>query len=158
MLTQDKLKSRLHYDPKEGVFTWLTSRRRAGALSSQGYIKITFEGRTYQAHRLAFLYMTGALPAQDVDHINCSRADNRWCNLQDVPRSLNAMNRASPNKNNGHGFRGVTVRRSKWVAVLCIKRTKQYLGIFDTPEAAHNAYESAKKKHFSAEGANLADS
>jgi hypothetical protein len=102
--------------------------------------------------------MTGAFPVQDIDHINRNRADNRWCNLQDVPRSLNAMNRATPNKNNGHGFRGVTARRDKWVAMLGIKRTRQYLGIFDTPEAAHSAYESAKKKHFSAEGANLGDS
>lgn len=48
----------------------------------------------YLAHRLAFLYMTGAFPTNQVDHINRVRNDNRFINLREVLPSDNSKNRS----------------------------------------------------------------
>lgn len=113
MLTQDRLKELLHYDPKTGVFTWLCDRggkakegTEAGVLST-GYVRIMVDGKRYLAHRLASLYVTGAWPAKMVDHENRERADNVWTNLRPATRKQNREN-GGPNKNSTSGFRGVS--------------------------------------------------
>ena len=92
MITQSELKELLNYDPATGVFTWLVSRGRvkassvAGHVHSRGYIVIMVDGRRHLAHRLAFVYMTGTFPDDQVDHINEIKADNRWINLREATR------------------------------------------------------------------------
>lgn len=90
MLTQERLKELLTYEPATGVFRWRERRGNqgggcvapgdeAGSVYKNGYRMIGVGGRRYGAHRLAFLYMTGAFPPAEVDHINGVPADNRWC-------------------------------------------------------------------------------
>lgn len=80
-VSQFDLKSLLHYDPKTGIFTWnntlktKVSGKQAGSLSKDGIV-IGINRGTFRAHRLAFIYMTGAAPSQ-VDHINLDKKDNR---------------------------------------------------------------------------------
>ena len=64
-LTQEKLKALLHYDPDTGAFTRLAGRTCGNTVrtESRGYIIVSVDGRLFRAHRLAFLYMTGELPA-----------------------------------------------------------------------------------------------
>ncbi len=81
-VTQAELKALLHYDPASGVFTWVAGQRSgcvAGAMW-KGYISVRIAGRNYQVHRLAWLYMTGEWPADEIDHKNTVRDDNRWTN------------------------------------------------------------------------------
>jgi hypothetical protein len=80
-------------------------------------MRIQINGKTYQAHRLAFLYMTGKFPPDEVDHINHEPSDNRFVNLRQVTRLENLRNQ-SLSKNNKSGFTGVSWygRYSKWVA------------------------------------------
>ena len=40
-----------------------------GSVSHNGYLRIWVKGRTMAAQRLIWLYMTGELPAGDIDHI-----------------------------------------------------------------------------------------
>ena len=97
MLTYERLRELLHYDPETGAFTWIKSTYRkgqpgtpAGCLSKRlGYILIGIDKRLYYAHRLAFLWMTKQWPEKEVDHINLDKADNRWANLRParVPRT-----------------------------------------------------------------------
>lgn len=75
-LTQSRLKELLHYDPETGVFTRRTTRGGcasgtiAGTPHVAGYRSLYVDRAHYLAHRLSFLYMTGAFPKGDVDHIN----------------------------------------------------------------------------------------
>lgn len=99
MITQEELKRLLHYNPDTGNFTWLVKRgshaaiRRAGYYhnknkykNSFGYRKIEIYDIQYFEHRLAWLYVYGLLPPDDmhIDHINGCHDDNRIVNLRVV--------------------------------------------------------------------------
>jgi hypothetical protein len=101
MLTQDYLKSILHYDPISGVFTWKVNRwvaqvgKPAGTLAHNGYRIIGIDGKRYRAHQLAVLYMTGYLPVypkDEVDHLNSEGDDNSWDNLELTNHTGNVNN------------------------------------------------------------------
>ncbi len=113
MITQDELKQLLSYDSVSGLFTWIKPQKGikvgaiAGNLSSSGYARIRINGKSYQTHRLVYLYVYGFIPTQDVDHINGNRSDNRACNLRLATRSENNQNRNMPNRNNKVGHKGI---------------------------------------------------
>ena len=152
-LTQQRLKSVLHYDPDTGLFVWLGPKPQkrhmlgcvAGSVGYQGYISIRVDGTPQQAHRLAFLYVTGEWPTGDVDHLNGRRADNRWENLRECSRSENMQN-VSLQRNNTSGHTGVTWNkgRRKWVAQICHGRTYKNLGGFTDFKVDKDAYLKAK--------------
>ena len=101
----------------------------AGNISPQGYRYLSFDGKATPAHRLAWLWVTGAWPSADVDHINRDHSDNRIENLRSVTRSVNCHNivaRASC------GEKGVTLstKRKKWEARICVNSKHIYLGTY----------------------------
>lgn len=148
MLTQERLKELLHYDPESGVFTWLHTRSVvwagdiAGTLKNDGYIVISIDGVRYGAHRLAFLYMTGSMPDVEVDHKNCVKADNRWVNLRLASRSENCLNRGMLGHNKS-GHKGVSWNSNKrrWIARAQINGKPIHIGAFKSLEEAAKAYE-----------------
>lgn len=147
MLTQEKLKELLHYNPETGIFTWISrpSNRvkigdNAGCPDKDGYILIGIAGKLYKAHRLAFLYMDGKEPECDVDHLNMVTGDNRWINLRSATRSQNNMNR----KCKGYYF---SSKQGKYRAIIQHNYKKIDLGGFDTKEEAVSAYNSAVEKY-----------
>lgn len=150
MLNQPELHKKVLYSPESGTFQHRAKTgklRPAGTLNSCGYIRIFIDKKAYLAHRLAWLYMHGSFPQNDIDHINGIRHDNRIENLRDVSRVANAHNRKRANKNNSHGRLGVYKVRHRWVAQLGIKGARRYLGIFDSAVEAENAYRAAKGAH-----------
>lgn len=154
-LTQSRLKELLHYDAATGVFTRISSNSNryksggiAGWLSNHGYITIVVDGKRYQAHRLAFLYMTGCFPMNFVDHINTIKNDNRFSNLREATRSENQRN-CGARSHNKSGLKGVYFfeERNKWVAYINLSGKKKHLGVFDSPDHASAAYQAAAKQH-----------
>lgn len=155
-LTQARLKELLHYDPETGIFTWLVIANNnkalvgtvAGSLNKPGYMMIGVDRKRYLAHRLAFLYMTGEWPSEQVDHINGERTDNRWCNLRAATEGENKHNIGGPPRTNTSGYLGVSwdKSRGKWRAHIYLRNVQHHLGRFTTPEAAHAAYLAAKDK------------
>lgn len=154
-ITQDELKKLLHYDPEAGVFTWRVNRergpRKAGKAAGRENngkgvmcIHITINGRGYQAHRLAWLYMTGEFPSDGeiVRHIDGDGLDNRWSNLIKTTR-----NRAK-SRNNKSGICGVCwfSKKVKWVAQIRINGKQKFLGYYDTIFEAACARKSAEIK------------
>jgi hypothetical protein len=55
------------------------------------------DGKLYKAARLAWLYIHGESPENQIDHINRVRDDNRLANLKDVTSSENNNNKSTNN-------------------------------------------------------------
>src|SRR5262249_27099557 len=138
-------------DPCTGEFTWLVNAGRHGRVGgaaghldeSQGYVLVGICGESYRAHRLAWFYVHGQWPPQEIDHINGNRADNRIANLRLATDAENAWN-ASRRSDNSTGYKGVSMyKNGKFMAYVHKGRKRHHLGYFDTPEAAHAAYVKA---------------
>ena len=159
MITAERLRELLNYDPETGAFTWRVRRpgrckvgSAAGSIAKKRkklYRHIELDGDAYQAHRLAWLYMTGEWPTDQVDHRNSDGLDNRWINLRAATSNENARN-AKIRSDNRHGFKGVTWHKThgKWYAQILIKGKKTFLGLHSTAEAAHAAYVKAASSAF----------
>jgi HNH endonuclease len=152
-LTQERLRELLDYDPVTGVFRRKIncgSKGRAGSVAGRirrdGYWRIHIDYGDYAAHRLAFFWMTGKWPLQDVDHINLCRTDNRWENLREASRSQNMFNSRAPSTNSS-GIKGVYRSRDKWMAGITVSGKFKNLGYFSEIEDAAAAYYAAAKKY-----------
>lgn len=150
-LTQSYLKSILDYNHEAGIFTWKVSNNRkirigdvAGCVYN-GYIRIKINNKKYQAHRLAWLYVHGKFPPEQIDHINHNRADNRIANLRSVSHQENHRNQSKTN-NNTSGFVGINwhKQRNKWRAFITVDQKHIYLGLFTDINDAISARKQAE--------------
>lgn len=160
-ITQSYLKTRLDYCPEDGTFTWKDdpenkrqnwnrkfSGTRAGSIKSGGYRAIWLFGYPWAEHRLAWLYVFGAWPEGDIDHINGNRSDNRIANLRECSRGENLQN-TRLRKDNTSGYPGVSFSKSKnrWISRIRVDGKRIWVGTFSDPDSAYNAYLKAKKIH-----------
>lgn len=154
-ITLEKLKQILRYDPISGLWIYLKSRGRckagsiAGTLATNGYILIYIDGIPYMAHRLAWFYMTGEWPKEEIDHKNNIRDSNEWENLREATRVENIANSPKFSTNNS-GYKGVYYHNGKYEAAITFNNERLYLGSFDTPQKASEAY-IAKSKELNGE-------
>lgn len=153
-LTLERLKQVVSYDAETGIFTWLkpTSNRvhagRAAKPNGRKRVTVRIDGTTYHANRLAWLYMKGGWPVGVVDHADGDPTNNRWQNLRDVPQQVNTQNIRRPHRDNKTGFQGVVRKPSgKYAANLYIGGRQTNLGLYQTPEQAHDVYVQAKRRH-----------
>jgi hypothetical protein len=156
ILTAQKVREILHYDPDTGVWTWLRPPAKnilvgsvAGTISVHGYRIITFQGVKYRSGRLAWLYMTGEWPVEEIDHDNRDKTDDRWCNLLDKSRSNNALNR-DLQVNNFSGTRGIhfDTARGLWQVQVKKDNVSHFGGRYDDyNEAVIARDELASKLH-----------
>jgi hypothetical protein len=152
----EELREVLDYNNETGKFTWTSSHYRpdlmdkeAGCLNSSGYRYIRLKGVRYPAHRLAWYYIYGVEPKEQIDHINGAKDDNRISNLREATWVENMRN-IGKRSNNTSGFKGVSLKKStkKFVAQCSVNGKSQHLGFFPTAEAAHAAYVAfATKEH-----------
>lgn len=150
-LTQQELKSALHYDAASGLFTWRLREDRtrawnrkhagqvAGYLNTNGYRYLNVNGRRYQAAHLVWLYIHGEMPPKpfEVDHHNRIRSDDRIDNLRLATKAQNTMNRGVQ-RNNTSSHKGVSwdASRKKWFAFITVNYRTIALGRFDRIEDA----------------------
>lgn len=151
MLTAERLRELLHYDPETGIFTRLMTTSanaqrdtRAGSVREGGYRYIRIDGPLYYEHRLVFLYLTGSFPEKHVDHINHNPSDNRLCNLRNVDRPQNMWNK-KVREDSATGIKGVYFdrRRNKYCADHISNKVRVRLGRFSTAKEARDAYLAA---------------
>jgi len=154
MITQKELKHRLNYIPDTGVFTWrdIKGSRRAnkiaGSINNNGYRIITIDNIGYRAHRIAWLYVYGNLPLNQIDHINGIKTDNKIGNLRDVTQNENSKN-SKIGCNNTSGFKGVEwiPSRNKWRALISSNRKKINVGSHSCKLDAIAAVMRARKEY-----------
>jgi len=163
MLTVERLRYLAHYDAETGVLSSLRARGRlkpGDALGSlkkgngrgdgSGYLCTTIDGKKYYVHRLAWYYVTGMWPTYEIDHEDTVRTNNRWSNLRDLPRAVNAQNiRTARSDNKFSGLLGVSQahqKEAKFCATIRLNGVRKHLGTFPSAEEAHQAYLSAKRK------------
>jgi hypothetical protein len=147
-MTQDELKAKLHYNPQTGIFTHLKTHRsvKTGDIaghadkSRNGYIKICINKNKYMyAHRLAFLYMWGYIPNDEVDHIDHNPGNNSWNNLRIVNHKENGKNQKQYISNTS-GITGVRQRSNgSWRARIYHQGAHIDLGTYTNKEDAINA-------------------
>lgn len=152
-VTQQDVIDQLHYDVTTGLMYWKHDRAngkvKAGDIASSiqsktGYRRVSIDSKYYAAHRLVWLMHYGTLP-ELIDHIDGNRANNILSNLRVATKQSNAANR-SKNLNNTSGYRGVVQKGSRYRATIGFKGVRYDLGMFDTAEQAHQAYESKSKE------------
>jgi hypothetical protein len=135
----ERLRGVLKYQPRKGQFVWLVKRSAtvpkgmvAGTLKESGHIQIYCFGKPYYAHRLAYLFMKGIWPPDDVDHKDGVRSNNKWSNLRPATNGQNNWNTRKLYKSNTSGKRGVSWETisQRWKARVTVDGHQIQLGSF----------------------------
>lgn len=142
MLTQEELKNHLDYSIVSGKFYWKNLSRNknvvAGSLNFKGYVKIGISGKVYSAHRLAWLFVYGTWPKNQIDHINKNKACTAIHNLREVTNQENQWNNSA---------KGYSKNGNTYTARIRVNGDYLYLGSYNTPDLARSAYLLAKEKY-----------
>ena len=150
-LTAERLRELFSYDPDTGLFTRIVKSpyTKIGDVpkctNRAGYVVFRVDKVLLRAHRLAWLYVYGKWPTDQIDHINGIPSDNRMVNLRECTNAENAQN-LPVRTNNKSGFTGVSYsKKSKcWQAFICVHYKSIHLGRYENPELAQEAYLQAK--------------
>jgi len=138
MITYDKLKKAIHYDPLTGIFTrkvTISNKHKIGDIatseSGNGYLKIYLGTEQYLAHRLAWFYVHGYMPENDIDHKDRVRHHNWIDNLRETSRTCNLKN-GTLRCDNTTGIKGVAKNNNKkfptWRSNIVINKKQYCLG------------------------------
>jgi hypothetical protein len=164
---QDRLAELFKYDSASGTLYWMprtsesfggsSARARAwndahsgkpalNGVNSDGYRvgKMASLGGV-KAHRVVWKLLHG-FDAENVDHINGIRSDNRAVNLRAVSADENARN-LGLSANNTSGFNGVYwfPNYQKWMASIRVNGRRKTLGYFSEKSEAVAARREADK-------------
>ena len=150
-LTQERLKEVLDYNPETGVFVLRVDRGRtragmeAGCVRTDGYITIMIDTKACLAHRLAWLFVYGYLPENNIDHINQNSGNNWIDNLREVSRQCNLRNTGN-RTNNTSGVKGVSwhIHVKKYQVGITVNRQQIHLGYFKSLLEAAEARRQAE--------------
>jgi hypothetical protein len=145
VITLERLKERLQYDPETGDCT-----PPGGIDSSNGYRRIRIDGTLYYLHNLIWFLMTGKYPAhKEVDHEDLNKINNRWINLRKARPDLQQANRGLQ-KNNKLRAKGVSFCKltGRYRADIRVAGKRINLGRRDTIEEAAALYADAAKQHY----------
>ena len=136
------------YNPETGEI--FTSRGKVCKnLTNLGYVQCVIsmykngkpvKGYILKGHHFAWFWVNGNVEINEIDHINRNRTDNRICNLRNVTQQVNVWN----NNSKGYTYRK---QRKKYQAQIGVNYNVKYLGLYDTPQEARQAYLNAKQKY-----------
>lgn len=151
-----KVRETLDYNPDTGIVTRKKAHPRipagtvVGCVKPDGYLAFGTTKKTYQLHRLIWLWMTGSFPPGPIDHLNGIRSDNRWSNLRCVSNSENQHNLGAARcDNKSSGLLGVHYDKQlkKYRAGIRVNGRQIFLGSHVDPTEAQKIYLAAKDKY-----------
>lgn len=138
MIAHERLKEVLYYHPESGDFVWLmdVSRKiktgkQAGSLDGAGYRQIGIDGIKYRGHVLAFFYVTGEWPSEDLDHEDTVKHHNWWTNLRPATTAQNGYN-AKLSSANTSGLKHISwsKRSGKWRVAMQVNEKHRDFGLY----------------------------
>ena len=117
--------------------------------NKDGYSGIGLDGKMYLYHRVVYKVCN---PEWDITDISNENQIDHICGtrpLNNRIENLRVLNSQQNSCNNLHYVKGYTYykRANKYMPQIKINRKKIYLGLYDTPEEAREAYLNAKKIH-----------
>ena len=156
MINQETVRKLFHYDAESGMLLWRNGNGRnvkpwqeAKAKNANGYYTAKINGKSYLTHRLAWLYVYGEFPKEDIDHKNRIRNDNRLCNLRAVSRTDNCQNISLPSHNKS-GHIGVSWFKSHncWTVYVKVNKKNKWLGYYKNLDDAIAARKEGEKQYY----------
>lgn len=163
MIDHSYIRSRLDYNPLTGTFTWkpwgtptwrgrFAGTKAGHRSSSDGYVRIGFhddQGKrwSFLGHRLAWFYVHGCFPPDQVDHIDGDRSNNALGNLRLATQAQNCANTRT-RRDNSFGRKGVTKNGTGFQARITVGGERYSLGTYRTPEEAHEVYAREAARRF----------
>jgi len=157
---QKLLHDLLRYDGTTGDFYWREFARFdrpagsvAGSVTKLGYVRICIKGYgQLGAHRLAWVYNYGCIPeGMEIDHADNNPSNNRMSNLRLATSSQQKMNKRVQS-NNRSGLKGAYYHAAhkgkKWRSQIRVEDRLVFIGYFETPNEAHEAYKEAAEFYF----------
>ena len=146
----DEARRKWDYDPATGLLLWKSPSKMggtkvgsvAGTINKGGYVRLRFQGKFHNAHRLCWLHYYGCWPSALLDHINGDTKDNRISNLREVTTAQNQWNRVKPKG-------GVFWHKAnqRWCVHLKVNGTLKYFGSFKDEQQAKLCATAAIKEH-----------
>ena len=141
------------FEVRDGALINKYARRmvRAGSVcgspGGDGYLHFRYLGRHYYVHRVIWLVEHGE-EAEQIDHINGNRTDNRIENLRSVSCMENMRNQKA-RKTNTSGVTGVSwcQHKKRWLARIHAGGRNRFLGYFKTLDEAKAERKSAEALH-----------
>lgn len=159
MLTQQRLKELIHYDPATGVFTWNVVRGPKGKGSTVGQSLrkgkglekwVVIDKTRRRLSDMAFLFMTGEFPSGVMCFLDTNRSNLAWSNLKEVVKQSPKTTRLISDKTKlKSGYKGVYWHKQikKWTARITFNSRSIYLGVFSDPKDGARAYNDAALKY-----------
>ncbi len=152
-ITTEEVKNLLIYNPDNGEFRWRvkTSSKAmpnyvAGTKRKNGALQICIRGKLYLSHRLAWFYMYGYWPSEQIDHADNNPANNRITNLRLANNSQNNANKPSRRKI-GKGLY-YKEKYDSYSVRIKVKGKMIHIGVFKTEDIARAAYWNAAVRYF----------
>lgn len=144
------LEARSLFEVREGLLINRHARRmvKAGSVcgspNGAGYLHFRYLGSHYYVHKVIWLIERGE-SANQIDHINGDRSDNRIENLREVTCQENLRNRKI-GKGNTSGVMGVIwcAHKKLWLARIGAGGRSKFLGYFESFDQAKASRKSAE--------------
>ena len=129
------------FDVRDNGLFYKETGKRAGWLNSNGYERVTVNGKNFYVHRIVYFLKTGKEP-QFIDHIDGDRRNNSFSNLRSCTRVQNNQNTAGKTT-----YKNVTFHKkaNKWQVRLKANYKDHYLGLFEDFELACLVAEEARR-------------
>ena len=158
LVSAEKVRKLFWYDQNTGAMIWISPPKNhyrmlhklAGTprtKNGKSYLWVKIDGRAYSLSRVAFLWMTGEWPVNQIDHKDGDSLNNKWDNLREATKTQNAWNHKTRAKKHSLPM-GVRETPYGFQARITKNKIIYSLGVFATADTARQAYEMKRQEFF----------